>query len=178
MASLEKQNAAPKSAAWLLEHAAAQLDSRSFTMFVLPLAPARRVVSQRAFDRLFDESLDRFFGGDSTPASRTPAMDVTESDTAYTLTFDVPGASREQLEVTVEGRRLTLATAQPAAEADKADKAGRTLYRERSAARYARTVVLPAEVDSTTSQARFDNGVLTLTLAKKVPTGAKKISVE
>ena len=146
-------------------------------MFVLPLAPARRVATQRVFDRLFDESLDRFFGGDSTPASRTPAMDVSESDTAYTLTFDVPGASREQLEVTVEGRRLTLKTAEPQAAAE-ADKAVRVLYRERPAARYARTVVLPAEVDSASSQARFDNGVLTLTLSKKVPTGARKIAVE
>ena len=81
-------------------------------MFVLPLAPTRRVTTQGVFDRLFDESLDRYFGGDATPASRTPAMDVSETDTAYTLKFDVPGASREQLEVTVEGRRLTLATAE------------------------------------------------------------------
>src|SRR2546423_1235051 len=143
-------------------------------MFVLPLAPTRRVTTQGVFDRLFDESLDRYFGGDATPASRTPAMDVSETDTAYTLKFDVPGASREQLEVTVEGRRLTLATAEVQAAADNGDK---VLYRERAAARYARTVVLPAEVDSATSQARFDNGVLTLTLAKKVPPGAKKISV-
>jgi HSP20 family protein len=146
-------------------------------MFVLPLAPARRVTTQRVLDRFFDESLDRFFGGDGASASRTPAMDVSESDTAYTLKFDVPGVSREQLEVTVEGRRVALATAEqaPAAEADKAE---RVLYRERSGVRYARTVALPAEVDSTTSQARFDNGVLTLTLAKKVATGARKISVE
>jgi HSP20 family protein len=139
-------------------------------MFVIP----RRVATQRAFDRLLDESFDRYFGGSAHPASRTPAMDVRESDTAYTLQFDVPGATREQLEVTVEGRRLTLATAR----AQAADDGDKVLYRERSAARYARTVVLPAEVDSATSQARFDNGVLTLTLAKKVPTGAKKISVE
>jgi HSP20 family protein len=139
-------------------------------MFVLP----RRVATQRVFDRLLDESFDRYFGGSAQPASRTPAMDVRESDTAYTLHFDVPGATREQLEVTVEGRRVLLATA----EANAADDGHKVLYRERSAARYARTVVLPAEVDSTTSQARFDNGVLTLTLAKKVPTGAKKISVE
>jgi len=147
-------------------------------MFVLPLAPARRVATQRVFDRLFDESLDRFFGGESTPASRTPAMDVSESDGAYALVFDVPGASREQLEVTVEGRRLTLKTAEPQATAEAEKAQQRVLYRERPAARYARTVVLPAEVDSASSQARFDNGVLTLTLAKKVPTGAKKIAVE
>src|SRR6185369_10147778 len=75
--------------------AAAQHDSRSLHMFVLPLAPSRGVATQRAFDRLFDESLDRFFGGASTPASRTPAMDVSESDDAYALVFEVPGASRK-----------------------------------------------------------------------------------
>ena len=45
------------------------------------------------------------------------------------------------------------------------------LYRERGAAQYARTVSLPAEVDPAASQAKVENGVLTLTLAKKVATG-------
>ena len=51
------------------------------------------------------------------------------------------------------------------------------LYRERGLPRYARTVCLPAEVDQAASQAKVENGVLTLTLAKKVPTGAMQISV-
>jgi len=41
----------------------------------------------------------------------------------------------------------------------------------------ARTVVLPAEVDQAQSQAKFENGVLTLTLAKKVPAGATQPSI-
>lgn len=41
---------------------------------------------------------------------------------------------------------------------------------------YARTVVLPAKVDQAQSQAKFESGVLTLTLAKKVPAGAKQPS--
>ena len=136
-------------------------------MFVLPLASvSRRAASQRAFDRLFDDSLDTL----------TPALDVAESDTAYTLQLDVPGVTRDQLEVTIEGRRVSVATAKPAADAAES-KDQRVLYRERTAPRYARTVSLPAEVDSAASQARVDNGVLTLTLAKKVPTGARKISV-
>ncbi|HEV7914829.1 MAG TPA: Hsp20 family protein, partial [Albitalea sp.] len=53
----------------------------------------------------------------------------------------------------------------------------RVLYRERSTARYARTISLPAEVDQAASQAKVDNGVLTLTLVKKVPTGARQINV-
>jgi HSP20 family protein len=156
-------------------------------MFVLPLSrPAARSVTphfSRVVDRLFDESIDRYFGGAAT-GTRTPALDVSETDTAYLVAFDVPGVSREQLKVSVEGRRVSIesvdatkpAEAETVADAPKPD-ARRALYRERSTSRYARTVSLPAEVDQAASQAKFENGVLTLTLAKKVATGATQLSV-
>jgi len=157
-------------------------------MFVLPLSrTASRAVAPhfaRAVDRLFDDSFDRYFGG-AASGTRTPALDVSETDTAYTVAFDVPGVTRAQLKVSVEGRRVSLDTVdEPKAEAvvGTADAttaaAPRVLYRERSAARYARTVSLPAEVDQAASQAKFENGVLTLTLAKKVATGATQLSVD
>jgi HSP20 family protein len=156
-------------------------------MFVLPLSrTASRAVAPhfaRAVDRLFDDSFDRYFGGAASGA-RTPALDVSETDTAYTVAFDVPGVTRAQLKVSVEGRRVSLETAdEPKVEAVNgadapAPAAPRVLYRERSAARYARTVSLPAEVDQSASQAKFENGVLTLTLAKKVATGATQLSVD
>ncbi len=159
-------------------------------MFVLPLS---RTVSRsaaphfaRAVDRLFDDSLDRYFGGTASGA-RTPALDVSETDSAYIVAFDVPGVTRAQLKVSVEGRRVSLETVE-AQRSDTTDTpagaeltppaAPRALYRERSAARYARTVSLPAEVDQGASQAKFENGVLTLTLAKKVATGATQLSVD
>jgi len=166
-------------------------------MFVLPLAratavsrsPALSTSFDRIVDRLFDESFDRFVGSARTgAATRTPALDVFESDTAYTLAFDVPGASREALKVSVEGRRVTLTTASTVAAEASADAkdaapavdaapAQRPLYRERSAPVYARTVSLPAEVDQQASQAKFENGVLTLVLAKKVATGATQLQI-
>jgi HSP20 family protein len=147
-------------------------------MFVLPLthSVSRRAATHRAFDRLFDESIDRLLGSSSEKPTRTPAMDVTESDTAYVVQLDVPGASKDQLKVTVEGRRVSVETSAEQAAA-QAKEGERVLYRERSGASYARTAVLPAEVDQAASQAKFDNGVLTLTLVKKVPTGARQISV-
>jgi HSP20 family protein len=158
-------------------------------MFVLPLSPsAHRSVSpqfSRVIDRLFDESFDRQVRGvAASTESRTPALDVNETHTAYNVVFDVPGVAREQIKVSVEGRRVSIETvdlpkAAPvegtAAEAPK--DAARSLYRERNAARYARTVSLPAEVDQTASKAKFENGVLTLTLAKKVATGATQLSI-
>jgi HSP20 family protein len=152
-------------------------------MFVLSRPTHRVPQLSRVVDRLFDESFDRYFGGTATGTARTPALDVSESDTAYTVVFDVPGVKREQLKVSVEGRRVSIETVDAAAveategvDAAKAD-APRALYRERSATRYARTVSLPAEVDQAASQAKFENGVLTLTLAKKVPAGALQLTI-
>jgi HSP20 family protein len=156
-------------------------------MFVLPLArPVQRTSApqfSRFIDRLFDESFDR--AAAAPVASRTPALDVSETDAGYSVAFEVPGVTREQLKVTVEGRRVSIETVDAAAATPTADAAAdqaqaatpRVLYRERSTARYARTVSLPAEVDQASSSAKFENGVLTLTLAKKVPTGALQISI-
>jgi HSP20 family protein len=165
-------------------------------MFVLPLSrnaallPRTRVVPSfgTALDRLFDESFDRYLGGAKAGGeARTPAMDVSEGDATYTVVLDVPGATREQLKVSVEGRRVTLtsaaagdASAHAQAQGDtpaEVKAADRVLYRERPTPIYSRTIVLPAEVDQAASQAKFENGVLTLTLAKKVPAGATQLSI-
>ena len=141
-------------------------------MFVLtPSLSSRRATSlERAFDHLFADRLPP-----AAAQPRVPALDVVESDTAYTLTLDLPGLAKDQLKVSVEGRRVTL----EAGDAKTADarEGERVLYRERAAAHYARTVALPAEVDQANSSAKFENGVLTLTLAKRVPTGATQISI-
>lgn len=142
-------------------------------MFVFPssIASTRRVAPatlSRAIDHLFS---DRHLADEP----RVPALDVAESDSSYTLSFDLPGLTKEQLKVTVQGRRVSIETATAASAETKEGE--RVLYRERSAAQYARTVSLPAEVDQSTSSAKFENGVLTLTLAKKVPTGATQLSI-
>jgi HSP20 family protein len=104
-----------------------------------------------------------------------PQMDVVESDTAYTVTLNTAGVSREELKVSVQGRRVEVeaSAAAPAA----LPEGHRVVYSERAAARYARTIVLPAEVDSASSQAKLENGVLTLTLNKKVSTGATQLNI-
>ena len=166
-------------------------------MFVLPVSRASQRATLPSWSRLLgpvlDSSLDQAWAGASTPAAaRQPALDVNETDAAYTLVFDIPGVTREQLQVSVQGRRVSVesvesvkpaavtpASADPsAAQAPAAPApAERALYRERAAARYARTVSLPAEVDAATSQAKLENGVLTLTLQKRVASGATRVTV-
>lgn len=145
------------------------------------LPATRRVVPNRyfsrAFDAVFDDALARAFTPATAPAdaTRAPALDLTETDTAYTVTLDVPGITRDQLKVSVEGKRVSIETNEVAA--TEAKDGERALYRERSTRRYARSIGLPTEVDQASSQAKLDNGVLTLTLTKKVPAGATQLSI-
>jgi HSP20 family protein len=156
-------------------------------MFVLPMSHSahRRALRAAAFPRAFAHLFDAGVCGAAADAGdsdvRVPRMDVRETDAAYTLYFDMPGATKEQLKVSVEGRRVSVETVAIATGEAPATEASadtpRLLYRERREPRFARTVSLPAEVDQSASQARFEHGVLTLTLAKRVPNGATQISI-
>ncbi len=149
-------------------------------MFIVPVS-RRAAVRARHFDRLFDGALDQFFAqpeADTTPVRR-PAIDVSESDAGYVVTLDVPGVTREDVKVSIDGRRVSIVAEARAAEAQAADttaeaaeapkSSDRLILRERTAASFARSFTLAAEIDQGSSQAKLDNGVLTLTLAKRSP---------
>lgn len=173
-------------------------------MFVLPLTHAVRSSSPAWRRRDAADSLARVVDHlfttvpaprTATPAPRTPALDVSETDTHYLLSFELPGADKASLKVSVLGRRVQVETVdagaavatasagapdEPAAthaSPTEAPAAPRPLYRERLGTRYARTVSLPQEVDSDASEARFEDGVLTLRLAKRRIDGARRLVV-
>lgn len=173
-------------------------------MFVLPLTHAVRSSSPAWRRRDAADSLARVVDHlfttvpaprTATPAPRTPALDVSETDTHYLLSFELPGADKASLKVSVLGRRVQVETvdagaAVATASAGAPDEPGAThaspteapaaprpLYRERLGTRYARTVSLPQEVDSDASEARFEDGVLTLRLAKRRIDGARRLVV-
>jgi len=153
-------------------------------MFIVPVS-RHAAMRARHLDRLFDGALDQFFArpaADSAPVRR-PAIDVSESEAAYVVTLDVPGVTREDVKVSIDGRQVSVvaeargeAPAEtPAADApaDAAKAAERVLVRERSVASFARSLTLPSEIDQAASQARLDSGVLTLTLAKRSPAATR-----
>ncbi|HSV71230.1 MAG TPA: Hsp20/alpha crystallin family protein [Methylibium sp.] len=139
-------------------------------MFVMPITRGYALNGQqrdlsRAFDRLLDETVDRVFGPTPTTASRLPALDVRETEQAYAVLLDLPGVAKEDVKVTIDGKRVAIEAAPR--EAVRAE-GERVIVRERSAVAYARSFALPVELDEGASQAKLENGVLSLTLAKKV----------
>src|SRR5574341_970817 len=152
-------------------------------MFLIPTARrfvprARSVYFTSDFDRLFDEALASVLGTRSEPAPsapRTPALNLSESEAAYTVTAELPGVAKQDIKVSIDGRKVTL-QAQAQSAADQA--AGQqVLRRERPLAGFSRSFTLPIELDAAASQAKLDNGVLTLTLAKKQPAAATELAI-
>jgi len=145
-------------------------------MFLVPVTRSASGLV-RTFDRLFDESFDRFFAGAPAVASvaRSPALDVAESEQAYTVTLDLPGVAKDDVKVSIEGRRVSVEA--KSAKAHERKDGDRVLVRERAASSYARSFVLPVELDQERSSAKLEQGVLKLELAKRQATPATKITV-
>lgn len=114
-------------------------------MFYAPALRSRAFVPARSFDRAFERFLSEpFFTAGN-------GLKVDQSDDAWTLSLDVPGVTREQLAIEVDGTVVRVTTAKEAAR------------------QYQAAYELPAEIDAEATSAKLENGVLTLTLAKKKP---------
>ena len=110
-------------------------------------APVVRTPALHSFDRSFQRFVqEQFF---SAPAAA--GFVLQENDKAWTVSLDLPGVSREDLKIQVDGAIVRIETRPEAPRAYKA------------------AYELPQEIDVDATQAKLENGVLTLTLAKPVP---------
>ncbi len=144
-------------------------------MFLVPVTRSASELA-RSFDRLFDDNFDRFFGNaGSDGALRTPSLDVAETERGYNVSIDLPGVAKEDVKITIEGRRVHVNARSQREETKKEGE--RVIYRERSSSSFARAFTLPEEVDQETSQAKLENGVLSLALSKKRVVAAKQLTI-
>lgn len=147
-------------------------------MFLVPMTRESRDLA-RSFDRLFDDAFGSFLPG--TPAgrgemaARSPALDVAESDRAYTVKLDMPGVKKEDVKVSVDGKRVNVSAQTETHEEKKEGE--RVIYRERSMASYARSFTLPVDVDQSGAAAKLEHGVLTLELPKRGAPAATQITI-
>lgn len=143
-------------------------------MFLVPMTRRSNELSRSA-DRLFDDAFfDRFFGPvarSDAGAPRTPALDVTESERGYSVKIDMPGVTKDDVKITIDGKVVSVSATSSAS--DEKKDGDRVVYTERSMASYARSFTLPLELNEAESSAKLEHGVLTLELAKR---GASKTS--
>lgn len=103
-------------------------------------------------------------------ATYVPAVDVTESETGYTIFADVPGADKDSVDVTYEDGVVTLKANSASA---KQIEAAQAIHREFRLAGYERAFRVGEDVDVDKINAEIANGVLKVSLPRKA--SAKKV---
>jgi HSP20 family molecular chaperone IbpA len=107
-----------------------------------------------------------------TPAL-APPVNIVEDDSGITLTADLPGVSRDALQLRVDGDTLTIEAPISLGESANLEP----LYMERRAGRYLRSFTLSRELDSSRIDASLKDGVLTLRLPKTEQARPRRIEV-
>lgn len=133
------------------------------------------------FDDFFSEVAPGYYirplHGDPLPGPGQIKLDVKDSDAAFVVHAEVPGVRKEDIHVSVEGNIVTVR-----AEVRQEDKSGsdeKLLRSERYYGAVSRGFQLPVDVDSAKSKAKYENGVLTLTLPKKqISGGTQTLKIE
>lgn len=104
-----------------------------------------------------------------------PPVNIWEDDAGYYVEADLPGVDKENVKVTVENRLITLT-------GERVFGATGENYRhhvaERSFGRFTRSFTLPADVDSGSVEARFNNGVLSIHIGKSATARPREIAIK
>jgi HSP20 family protein len=144
--------------------------------------PMANLISRPLWDlrRDIDQLFDSLFGGASTsahgpsPEEFRPKLDVVELDSEYKLCAELPGMRSEDVEVRLEEGMLTIRGEKRREE----HKAARGLeYVERSYGSFARSIQLPPGIDLGRIKAKFEQGVLIVTIPKGAGAHARKIPI-
>jgi HSP20 family protein len=102
----------------------------------------------------------------------SPAVDIRDNPSQdVVVTADLPGMKRDEIKVTFENNVLSIEGERPAPERDDAHRV------ERGYGAFRRSFTMPATVDASRVDAQYQDGVLTITLARREETRPKQIKV-
>jgi len=103
-------------------------------------------------------------------------VDVKENAESYAVTAELPGVSKEDINVNIDGQAVSISAER---KQEKEVKDGeRVLRTERYFGKVSRTFQLGQEVDESRASAKFTDGVLKLTLPKKAPAQSKRLTID
>ncbi len=131
-------------------------------------------IRSNLFDELFRESTPGFFvrplHGDALP--ERIRLDVKEHADGYTVLAELPGVANDDIHVEIDGGLVTL---RAEVKQHDAQREGERLVRsERYYGTVARSIQLPVDIDDAEAHAKYDHGVLTLSLPKRRALASQK----
>lgn len=146
-------------------------------MRIDPFRDLTRFDPLRDIDDLFRDLAGTAWRGEQAPRMR---MDVSETEQQYLVKAELPGVQKEDIKVSIQGNQVSLSAEVRNEKSADAAGSGSTgnLRSERYYGQVQRSFTLPQEVDDDQAEARYENGVLSLTLPKKMGTGGKQLAIQ
>lgn len=140
-----------------------------------PFGEIARLDPFRSVDDFFKEfsMMPTLRGLEAEPRIR---MDVSETDQAYQVKADIPGVKKEDIKVSIDGNTVSIRAEMKEEKTEKMP--GNMMRSERHYGEQYRSFTLPHEVDESKAEAKYQDGVLSLTLPKKAGTAGKQITIQ
>ena len=127
-----------------------------------------------AFDDLFRGFFMRPVRVEGAPEVQIK-MDVKEDDKAYTVHAEIPDVKKEDIHVNIDGNQVAISAE---VKNEKEVKEGEKVLRsERYYGKVSRAFTVAQDVDEAAAQAKYNDGVLELTLPKKVAAKSKRLTI-
>jgi HSP20 family protein len=128
------------------------------------------------FDDLMKGFLVRPIG--NQPGAQLPErlkVEVAEQNGTYKVTAEIPGVRKDDIHVTIDGDQVTIAA--EVKQEKEAKEGERVVHSERYYGKVARSFRLGQEIDQANAQAKYENGLLELTLPKKATASAQRLTI-
>mgnify|MGYP003415028614 FL=1 len=132
-------------------------------------------------DDMFPDMFRRWMKPMATSGFEVPGeirIDVSESDKGYEIRAEVPGAKKEDIRVSVDGNYVSISAEVKREKEEKTGKGDRTLVRELYVGSSSRGFSLPFEVDEKQAIAKYEDGVLKLSLPKKQEASSRTVQIQ
>ena len=109
----------------------------------------------------------------SVPSIR---MDISETDNNYIIKADIPGVRKEDVDIQIDNNLVTI-RAELKSSKEESFAEGRYIRRERQQGYATRSLSLAFPVDESRASAKYENGILELTLPKRAGSSARKLQI-
>lgn len=105
-------------------------------------------------------------------------IDVSENDKEYLVRAEVPGAKKEDIQVSIDGNRVSIRAEVKGEKEEKSGNGTRTLFKETYYGSASREFTLALDVDDKASVAKYEDGILKLTLPKRKEAASKTLRIQ
>lgn len=135
--------------------------------------PTQQMAVAPPFFRLFDTFFNDA-GEDLTTRTWTPPVDIQETDDAYRIHAELPGLTKDDIQITLENSVLRVSGERKFEKDVNKENYHRI---ERTYGTFSRSFALPTQVTSDKVEAKFDNGVLSIVVPKAEQAKPRRIAI-